>query len=54
MRVAEIAEKLLVFQPGDGSQALRMIHSLVHITGRSVMTDNLSLVEDHYREEDEI
>ena len=34
-----VAEKLLGFQPGDGPQALRMIHSLVHITGRSLMLD---------------
>ena len=32
-----ITEKLLGLQPGDGSQALRMIHSLVHITRRPLM-----------------
>ena len=51
-----IAEKLLGLEPGDGPQALRMIHSLVHISGRSLISDaddNLLLRED-YREEDEI
>ena len=48
-----IAEKLLGLQPGDGSQALRMIHSLVQITGRSeVADDNLSLPENLYRYKD--
>ena len=45
-----VAEKLLGLQPGDGPQALRMIHSLVHITGRSlipdVADDNLSPPEN--------
>ena len=48
-----IAEKLLDLQPGDGSQALRMIHSLVNIqvTGRSeVADDNLSLPENPYED----
>ena len=53
-----IAEKLLGLQPGDGSQALRMIHSLVHISERSLMSDvadyNLSPREYLYRYEDEI
>ena len=51
-----IAEKLLGLEPGDGPQALRMIHSLVHISGRSLISDaddNFLLRED-YREEDEI
>jgi NACHT domain len=52
-----ITEKLLGLQPGDGSQALRMIHSLIHIPGRSLMSDvaddNLSLLEVHYQDEDE-
>ena len=34
-----IAEKLMGLQPGDGAQALRMIHSLVHIPERSLMSD---------------
>ena len=53
-----IAEKLLGLRPGDVPHALRMIHSLVQISGRSLMSDapddNLSLLEDSYREEDEI
>ena len=53
-----IAEKLLGLQPGDGAQALRMIHSLVHITERSLISDvaddNLSPPEYHYGYEDEI
>ena len=52
-----IAEKLLGLQPGDGSLALRMIHSLVNFTRRSLMTDsddNISLSENHHRKEDEI
>jgi hypothetical protein len=52
-----ITEKLLGLQHGDGSQALRMIHSLIHIPGRSLMldvaNDNLSLLEVHYQDEDE-
>ena len=35
-----IAEELLGLQPGDGSQALRMTHSLVHIPGRSLMWED--------------
>ena len=58
VNLLRIAEKLLGLQPGDGPQALRMIHSLVHITGRSLMSDvaddNLSLPEDHDGDEDEI
>ena len=34
-----ITEKLMGLQAGDGAQALRMIHSLVHIPGRSLMSD---------------
>ena len=53
-----VAEKLLGLQPGDGPQALRMIHSLVHITGRSLMSDvaddDLSPLEDRQTYEDEI
>ena len=53
-----IAEKLLGLQPGDGSQALRMIHSLVHIPGRSLMwvdeDINLPLPEFYYQYKDEI
>ena len=52
-----IAEKLLGLQPGDVPLAFRMMHSLVRITERSLMTDpdnNLLLVENHDREEDEI
>ena len=59
--VLRVAEKLLGLQPGDGPQALRMIHSLVHITGRSLISDvaddNLSRPEDlqtYYRNEDQI
>ena len=48
-----IAEKLLGLQPGDGAQALRMIHFLVHIPGWSLMSDvaddDFSPTEDHYR-----
>ena len=54
-----VAEKLLGLQPGDGPQALRMIHSLVHITGRSLMSDvaddDLSPPEDlqtYYRNDE--
>ena len=48
-----VTEKLLGLQPGDGPQALRMVHSLVHITGRSeVADDNLSLPENPYYYED--
>ena len=53
-----IAEKLLGLQPGDGSLALRMIHSLVRVTGRSLMVDadddSLSFVPDQYLEGNEI
>ena len=53
-----IAEKLLGLQPGDGPLALRMIHSLVHVTGRSLMVDadddSLSFVPDQYLEGNEI
>ena len=51
-----IAEKLLGLQPGDGLQALRMIHSLVHITQRSLMSDvaDDSLLPDHNRDNDVI
>ena len=52
-----VAEKLLGLQPGDGPQALRMIHSLVHVTGRSLMSDiaddNLSPSDDRQSYEDE-
>ena len=48
-----VAEKLLGLQPGDGVQGLRMIHSLVHITGRSLMSDvaddNLSPMDDIFQ-----
>ena len=37
VKLLRIAERLLALHPGDGSQALRMIHSLVH-TGRSLMS----------------
>ena len=54
----EIAEKLLGLQAGDGFQALRKIHSLVHIPGRSFMLGDadadLSVPEYYDREEDEI
>jgi len=33
VELLRVAEKLLDLQPGDGPQALRMIHSLVYITG---------------------
>ena len=53
-----VAESLLGFQPGDGTQALRMIHSLVHISERSLMLDdsdvNLPLQDHQSRYEDEI
>ena len=53
-----ITENLLGLQPGDGPQALRMIHSLVHITRRPLMWDDaaidLPLPEYYYWEEDEI
>ena len=55
--LVKIAEKLLGLQPGDGSLALRMTHSLVHITGRSLISDaddDLSFLDDQYREEDEV
>ena len=55
VHLLRIAEKLLGLQPGGGFQALRMVHSLVHITGRSeVADDNLSLPEHPYRYEDVI
>ena len=61
VELLRVAEKLLGLQSGDGPQALRMIHSLVHITGRSLISDivddNLSPPEDlqtYYRDEDEI
>jgi len=61
VELLRVAEKLLGLQPGDGPQALRMIHSLVHITGRSLISDvaddNLSRPEDlqtYYRDEDQI
>jgi len=61
VELLRVAEKLLGLQPGDGPQALRMIHSLVHITGRSLISDivddDLSPPEDletYYRNEDEI
>ena len=54
----KIAEKLLGLQPGDGFLGLRMIHSLIHITGRSLKSDaddELSNVQEgDYREEDEV
>ena len=68
----DCSENLLGLQPGDGFEALRKIHSLVHIPERSLMLDdadtnlphpglmpddaydNLLLLEDHYREEEEI
>ena len=45
-----IAEKLLGLRPGDGPQALRLIHSLLHITGRSMsdVADDISPLEGHY------
>ena len=52
-----IAEKLLGLQPGDGPLALRMIHSLVRVTGRSLMVDaddSLWFVSDQYSEGNEI
>ena len=41
--ILRIAERLLGLQPGDGPQALRMIHSLVHITGESLVSDDANL-----------
>ena len=53
VQLLRIAEKLLGLQSGNGFQALRMIHSLVQITGRTeVADDNLSLLENPYRYED--
>ena len=54
LHLLRISEKLLGLQPGDGYQALRTIHSLVHITGRSdIADDNLSLPWNPYnRHED--
>ena len=53
VHLLRIAEKLLGLQPGDGSQALRTIHSLVQITGRSnIADDNLSFLWNPYRYED--
>ena len=56
-----VAEKLMGLQLGDGAQALRMIHSLVHITGRSLRSDiaddNLPPPEDlqtYYEDGDDI
>ena len=53
-----VAEKLYGLQPGDGPQALRMIHSLVHITRRSLMSDvaddSLSPSEGRQSREDDI
>ena len=55
-----IAEELLGLQPGDGSQALRMTHSLVHIPGRSLMwedDDDILLFPEYFYDhqyEDEI
>ena len=61
VELLRVAEKLLGLQLGDGPQALRMIHSLVHITGRSlipdVTDDDLSPPEDlqtYYQTEDGI
>ncbi|KIM44060.1 hypothetical protein M413DRAFT_443122 [Hebeloma cylindrosporum] len=61
VELLRIAEKLLGLHPGDGPQALRMIHSLMHITERSLVSDiaddNLSPPEDlqiYYRNEDEL
>ena len=48
-----ITEKLLGLQSGDGFQALRMIHSLVHISEVSEVVDvTLSLPGSPYRAED--
>ena len=53
-----IVERLLGLQPGDGFQALRKIHSLVHTPGQLLILDdadtNLPLLELHFRDEDEI
>ena len=54
-----LTEKLLGLQPGDGAQGLRMIHSLVLITERSLMSDvaddDLSPTESfHQSPEDDI
>jgi len=57
-----VAERLLGLQPGDGALALRMIHSLIHITGRrslisDIRDDNLLPPEDlriYFRDEDAI
>ena len=53
-----IIEKLLGLRPGDGPHALRMIHSLVHITRRPLMWDdadiNLPIPEYYYQKKDEI
>ena len=58
VHLLNIAEKLLGLQPGDGAQALRLIHSLIDITGQSLMSDdtdvNLPPTEFDYRYEDEI
>jgi len=62
VELLRVAEKLLGLQLGDGPQALRMIHSLVHITGRSLISDvtddDLSHPEDlqayYQNDEDEI
>ena len=40
----KIAEKLLGLQPGNGPQALRMIRSLVCISGRSLMLDDADVI----------
>ena len=40
----KIAEKLLGLQPGNGPQALRMIRSLVRISGRSLMLDDADVI----------
>jgi hypothetical protein len=51
-----IVEKLLGLQPRDGSYALRMLHSLVHISGQSLMLDDAEVNNTlpEYRDEDEI
>jgi len=61
VQLLRVAERLLGLQPGEGSLALRMVHSLVHITERSLISDipdnNLLSPEDlhiYFHHEDKI
>jgi len=61
VELLRVAERLLGLQPGDSPLALRMVHSLVHITGRSLISDipddNFSAPENpriYWRSEDTI